>query len=137
MPANLSSLFDRSLAKFLVVGGITTSVDFIIYTILGLWFNPAPAKLLSILCSTLLAFFLNKNWTFRVNDQPLIYALLKFYLAQAANIITNVAVNTWLLWLTEQRIVAFVGATGIAMWVNYLLQRLFVFRKKSKEGALE
>ena len=120
---------DSSFFRFLLVGGTTTAIDFVIYTVLGRQLPPVPAKLLSMLCSTLFAFFVNKNWTF------LLVSLGKYYLAQAANIAANVTVNAVLLHITGRRILAFVGATGIAMCVNYLLQRLFVFRKKAKEGG--
>ncbi len=126
---------DSSFFRFLLVGGTTTAIDFVIYTVLGRQLPPVPAKLLSMLCSTLFAFFVNKNWTFRNKEQGLLVSLGKYYLAQAANIAANVTVNAVLLHITGRRILAFVGATGIAMCVNYLLQRLFVFRKKAKEGG--
>ena len=128
------SLFDTALLRFLLVGGASTGLDFVIYMALGRWIAPTPAKLISMLCSTLFAFVINRNWTFQNKDQGLLVSLGKYYLAQAANIATNVTVNAVLLRLTGRRIVAFIGATGIAMCVNYLLQRLFVFRKKPTEG---
>ena len=131
MKDKICTLFDTSLLKFLLIGGITTAIDFVIYTVLGQWLSPVPAKLISMLCSTLFAFFINKNWTFQNREQGLLVSLGKYYLAQAANIATNVTVNAVLLRLTGRRILAFIGATGVAMCVNYLLQRLFVFRKKN------
>lgn len=130
----LEKLMSGSAFRFLLVGGASTALDFAIYTVLGLWIPATPAKLISMLCSTLLAFFLNKNWTFRDKEQGLLVSLGKYYLAQAANIATNVTVNAVLLRLTDRRVLAFVGATGVAMCVNYLLQRLFVFRRKSIGG---
>lgn len=128
----IRSFFDKVLLKFLLVGGTTTAIDFVIYTFLGRWLSPVPAKLISMLCSTLFAFFINKSWTFQSEGQSLLTSLGKYYLAQAANIATNVTVNAILLRLTGRRILAFVGATGVATCVNYLLQRLFVFQKKKR-----
>lgn len=131
MKNRIRALFGASLVKFLLVGGTTTAIDFVIYTFLGRWLSPVPAKLISMLCSTLFAFFINKNWTFQNKEQGLLVSLGKYYLAQAANIATNVTVNALLLRLTGRWILAFIGATGIATCVNYLLQRLFVFRKRN------
>lgn len=135
MKKRVSSLFDAALLKFLLIGGISTALDFVIYTALGRWLTPTPSKLISMLCATLFAFLVNRNWTFQNKEQSLLKSLGKYYLAQAANIATNVLVNALLLRLTSRRILAFVGATGIAMCVNYLLQRLFVFRKENGGGA--
>ncbi len=135
MKKNISSLVDASLFKFLLIGGASTALDFVIYTLLGRWLTPTPAKLISMLCSTLLAFLINRSWTFQNKEQGLLKSLGKYYLAQAANITVNVLVNALLLYLTDNRILAFVGATGIAMCVNYLLQRFFVFRKKKNGGV--
>lgn len=134
MKDKISTLFDTSLLKFLLIGGTSTLLDLVIYTVLGRWIAPTPAKFVSMLCSTLFAFFINKNWTFQNREQGLLVSLGKYYLAQAANIATNVTVNALLLRLTDRRILAFIGATGVAMCVNYLLQRSFVFRKKLDEG---
>lgn len=130
----LKKLTSTSVFRFLLVGGASTTLDFVIYTVLGRWIPATPAKLISMLCSTLLAFFINKNWTFQNKEQGLLVSLGKYYLAQAANIATNVTVNAVLLRLTDRRVLAFVGATGVAMCVNYLLQRLFVFRRKDIGG---
>ena len=131
MRDKIRSIIDATLLRFLLIGAITTAIDFAIYTVLGRWLSSVPAKLCSMLCSTLFAFFINKNWTFQNKEQGLLVSLGKYYLAQAANIATNVTVNAVLLRLTGRRILAFIGATGVAMCVNYLLQRLFVFRKKN------
>ena len=114
----------------MLVGGVSTALDFVIYTLLSRWLTPTPA-----ICSTLFAFLFNRNWTFQNEEQSLLKSLGKYYLAQAANIATNVLVNALLLRLTGRRILAFVGATGVAMCLNYLLQRLFVFRKENEGSA--
>ena len=42
MKNKITSLLDVSLLKFLLIGGITTAIDFVIYTVLGQWLSPVP-----------------------------------------------------------------------------------------------
>ena len=128
--SGLRSLFDISLVKFLLIGGTSTLIDYIIYSALSLRLPPTVAKLCSMLCSTFFAFLVNRKWTFDSRGQSWIESLKKYYLAQAANITVNVSTNAVLLFLTQNKTAAFIGATAIAMSVNFLLQKFYVFKKK-------
>lgn len=135
MIKHIVSYIDKSLMKFLAVGGASTAIDYTIYTSLYLWFPPTHAKIISMLCATLFSFILNRNWTFQNKEQSFLKALGKYYLAQSANITTNVLVNTLLLRILNKRLLSFLFATGAAMCVNYFLQKTFVFKKEMSEES--
>ncbi len=123
------------LIRFLLIGGISTLIDYTIYTFISQLIHVVLAKLWSMLCSTFFAFLLNKNWTFQRKEQSWILSLKKYYIAQAANITVNVSVNALIFWLSDNRTIAFIVATAIAMSVNFLLQKFYVFLKSQMEEA--
>jgi len=71
-------------------------------------------------------------FTFR--DEKKVHAsqVAKYVMSQGVNIAVNVTVNTVLFYVTGRRLVAFVLATGIAMIVNFLLQKFIVFKKSGE-----
>lgn len=127
----IRSVLNVSVMKFLLIGGISTLLDYIIYSKLSQWLDVTLAKLCSMLCATFFSFLINKIWTFQCQKQSWIVSFVKFYLTQIINIAVNVSVNSLLFWLTENQTAAFIGATVIAMSINFLLQRFYVFRKQS------
>ena len=131
-PQFLLRLFHRQLFRFLLIGGVTTVIDFVIYSILGQIIHIVPAKLCSMLCSTFFAFLVNRNWTFGYREEGWLISLRKYYLAQAANITVNVSVNTLLFLAFQQRLIAFGAATLAGMTVNFLLQKNYVFKTKGE-----
>ena len=72
---------------------------------------------------------INKNWTFEYNNKFDIVLVLKYFISQIINITLNVVTNTIIYKLTNIKLLAFVLATVIAMMLNFLMQKLFVFKK--------
>lgn len=126
----LRTIFNAPFLKFLLIGGVSTGIDYVIYSALIQYIPVTFSKLCSMLCSTFFSFLINKNWTFQSREQNWFESLRKYYLAQIANISVNVLMNTLLFSLTKNKTAAFIGATAIAMSINFLLQRFYVFKKK-------
>ena len=122
----------KSIYRFLIVGSLSTLLDFILYYMLGHFLPNSAAKLISILAACTLSFFLNRNWTFAQKNTNA-GQVIRFALAQGVNIGTNVAINAITYSLTESKPISFVAGTGVAMVVNYSLQRWFVFNVKNDE----
>lgn len=120
-----------NVARFLVVGGCSTLLDFVLYRgLLELDLGTVPAKTCSMLVSMLLSFLLNRGWSFRKVNRHHETQILRYVVCQAANLCVNVSVNYCLVTLTHNIYIGYVLATGIAMIVNFLLQRFWVFGGK-------
>lgn len=133
MKEKFRKLMQLDMAKFVIVGCMTTSIDFAIYMLLSLKISVTIAKCVSMLCASVFSYFVNKKWTFEDNHRTDIWYLVRYYISFACNLGTNVSINTFLVNKTGNKFIAFVLATGCAMVVNYVLQRFFVFRSSKNE----
>ncbi len=121
--------FDKTLIRFIIVGGCCTLIDFAIYMLIMEHVGAVIGKAVSMGCSMLVNFFLNKFWSFSAGGTADKSELPKYICTQIVNISINVSVNAGILYVLNRKVVAFVGATGMAMIVNYLLQKFWVFKK--------
>ncbi len=134
----LQSLFRSekygSACRYVIVGCCTTALDFVTYigmTMIGIL---VPiAKLISCILSTILSFFLNRNWSFKAKDGNVGNQAWKFIISQALNIGTNVAVNSLVLTVCDIKLIAFVCATIAGTAISFILQSLWVFKSKKEE----
>ena len=116
------------LLRFGIVGGSSSALDAILY---ALFLNFCPlnlSKLLSMLASCTYSYVLQKRWTFKDKESGK-HKILLFAMAQAINISVNVKMNELAFGWLNNKVYAFVIATGVAMVVNYCLQRWVVFRQ--------
>lgn len=118
----------KTIAKFLVVGGSSTLLDYVIYWILSMFINFNLAKTLSMFCSCVYSFFLNKMFTFQDRRKLSGGHVLRYVVSQAVNIGINVSINALIYQITGRKLLGMVSATAGAMIVNFLLQRFFVFQ---------
>jgi putative flippase GtrA len=131
MPPNL-----RRLVTYAICGGCGVALDFVMYTglvRLGVWYQ--FANLSSYLCGTILSFFLNRSFTFNVQDAP--FRRFISFLAVAG---LGYTVSSALLWaLVEKLEVNAISAKAITLivvfGVQYTLNSLLTFRKRLAVGA--
>ena len=122
----------KSQARFLVVGGSSTLLDFAIYMLLSTKVDITISKCISMSISSIYSFFINKNWTFSDSEKITIVLALKYILCVLINIGVNTLVNTLTFIITNNKIISFIIATGIAMIVNFVIQKEVVFRGGKK-----
>ena len=113
--------------RFLIVGGSSTLLDFIIYMVLSSKINMNISKMISMTISCVYSFFINKNWTFSNKRQINIVLIIKYIVGQVLNIGINTLTNTLVYQLCHFKIVAFFFATCVAMTFNFLFQNFIVF----------
>lgn len=118
----------KSQVRFLVVGGSSTLLDFIIYMLLSTKLNITISKFFSMMISSIYAFLINKNWTFNDKNKTTFILAFKYVLCVCINIFVNTTSNTLLFNITRNKIISFVIATSIAMVLNYTIQKRIVFR---------
>lgn len=122
----------KSQARFLVVGGSSTLLDFVIYMLLSTKVDITISKCISMSISSIYSFFINKNWTFSDSEKITIVLALKYILCVLINIGVNTLVNTLTFSITNNKIISFIIATGFAMIVNFVIQKEVVFRGGKK-----
>ncbi len=117
------------LKVFLAVGLTAVGVDSLMFFVVSrLGTPPSGAKTLSFIAGSVVAFFLNKYFTFARPDfrtaEVLRFACL-YFSTLAANVAVFSAVNT----LTAGRwpTLRFLAATGASTVLNYVGQRFWVF----------
>lgn len=129
----LSAYFHKSIWRFLVIGGISTTIDFIIYYCFSNYIDISAAKVISMCAASVFSFYMNKKWTFMDQEKNSVKKVAKYVIVQIVNITINTVVNRMVYIMTSMKIIAFVIATVVAMCANYLLQRTIVFRKKENQ----
>lgn len=128
----MKDFFKRNISffKFCVVGGCSTLIDFAIYYALSVQIHLLLAKTTSMSCSMVFSYFFNKIWSFSSKTGNVRNEVPKYILTQIINLLINVSINYLVFKITKNKILAFVVATGLAMIVNYLIQRVYVFKKR-------
>ena len=124
----MRNIYKDKYTKFIISGGFFTSIDFVIYILLSNIIPINPSKAISITCSTVCAFFVNKNWVFMSHNLNKWPALFRFSIVFFINLLVNVTTNGLVFEFTGKKIFSFVIATVLASIVNFTLQSRWVFR---------
>ncbi len=118
----------KQLGRFLVVGCSAVATDFLSYLALLTILEHAPAKTLSFIAGTIVAYIFNKYWTF---EKPLHNhkEMLNFFFLYTITLGANVVVNQLSLHLFPSYILlAFLAATGTSTIFNFIGQKWWVFK---------
>lgn len=129
----LKYIRNNSFIKFCIVGGGSTLLDLSIYLLLFNVTDAVIAKIVSMGCSMVFSYNLNKRWSFRVDTKKTKREIGSYFVTQLVNLSVNVGINSFVLSVTNMKLVAFAVATLVAMTVNYTLQKVWVFRKRREE----
>ena len=119
---------ENQILIFIVIGGLATTIDFIVYSYLLNFFSINFSKLISMLVSSLFSYFMNKIFTFNKGKNYNSKYLTKFYIIFLLNLLTNIFVNYYVYKWTSIKILAFILATLFGMIVNFIGQKFFVFK---------
>ena len=119
--------------RFLATGGLAAVVDFGLYVVfleLGLHVN--TAKTLSFIAGTITAYLINRRWTFQAeHSHARFVAVCVLY---ALTYAVQVGINYFFYMQFEDKPwrvpVAFVIAQGTATVINFVVQRMVIFRLK-------
>lgn len=143
---------NKQIIKFGLIGFLAVFVDLgIYYTLINLLvdifpeenFRNAVSKSLSFMCGTFVTYNLNKLWTWRQRDRSN-KRFVKFMMLYGFSMLVNVLVNSSLIFLLpfigipEEHVIklAFIGATGMSAVMNFIGQKIWVFKNQpsSKVG---
>jgi putative flippase GtrA len=134
--ADMSALTPLSLKtqvlRFVATGGFSAIVDYGIYTALhALGLALDPAKAISFVAGTLTAYLINRRWTFgaapsrsRFVKVMALYALTFVVQVVVFHVVFNALGDN-----PRTKLIAFVIAQGTATVINFIVQRVWIFRR--------
>jgi putative flippase GtrA len=136
----LSSSEGKRMAKYALVGGMNTGVDFAIFCLLvysagmvTIW-----AQLLSYGAGLINSYLLNRRWTFQVKREHKAGEIIRFL---GVNLLSFAAATAMLLGLEQWGIgsvAAKAVSIAVSLAVNYAGYRIWVFRQPAvSQGAPE
>lgn len=117
----------KELKRFLVAGISAVSTDFISYYVLITFFSHDTSKTISFLLGTIVAYIINKYWTFEKHEKSY-KEMVQFGILYGITLIANVFANKIVLEYTGMVFLAFLFATGVSTVLNFLGQKFWVFR---------
>jgi len=121
----------KEIKRFLVAGCTAVGTDFAVYYLLLNFLTYSPAKTISFLSGSFVAYLINKFWTFEQHKKS--YSEIgKFCILYTSTLIINVFSNKLVLDLGKnfeyKTILAFLIATGISTILNFIGQKWWVFK---------
>lgn len=115
-----------------------------LYHLLSLHLHHNVAKSLSYITGGIVAYFINKLWTFEARHRSTPAELFRFWLVYGFGFGLNVLLNHTLLWLLPaidaplphlHKLTAVLVATGTSAVSNFLGMKFLVFKQKQDHVA--
>jgi len=117
----------KEIKRFFVAGISATTIDLIAYYFLLSFVSYDKAKAVSFFLGTIVAFVINKYWTFEKHDKSY-KELIMFGVLYATTLGANVITNKIILENTKIVFLSFLIATGISTVLNFIGQKWWVFK---------
>ena len=113
--------------RFLITGLLAVGIDFSSYWLLSDVMPTDMAKACSFILGSIVAFFMNKLWTFE-NDDHAVNSALQFAGLYSLTFFANVAVNHLVLNnAVDMKLLAFLFSTATSTVLNFLGMKFWVF----------
>ncbi len=118
----------KELIRFLIAGFSAVFTDMGTYYLILSVLPPSAAKVISFICGTVVAYLLNKFWTFE-KKKFCHKEMIRFALLYCTTLGVNVLVNKVALEITDSNyLFSFLAATGTSTVLNFIGQKWWVFR---------
>ncbi|MGM7680593.1 GtrA family protein [Cytobacillus sp. Hm23] len=122
--------------KFSIVGGINTGIDFVIFSLLtAIGMNYLIAQIISYGGGLLNSYFLNRSWTFQQQGRIEITEVVKFILVNFMTlVITSILLALLYSELNLPLLLSKLLATGFGVFINFMGNRIWVFKNSEERG---
>lgn len=121
------SKIKKELKRFLVAGVSAVSTDLVTYYILLNFFSTGVSKGISFFLGTVVAYVINKYWTFEKHEKSF-REVIQFGILYGCTLGVNVLTNKIVLDYTSVVFLAFLVATGVSTVLNFTGQKFWVFK---------
>ncbi|MDC1455987.1 GtrA family protein [Flavobacteriaceae bacterium] len=122
------SLIKKELKRFIVAGICAVCIDLLAYYLLLMVLTLNISKGISFLLGTVVAYIINKYWTFEKKEKSY-REMSQFGILYSFTLGANVLANKIVLDLSNNTIIlGFIVATGISTILNFVGQKWWVFR---------
>lgn len=121
------SKIKKELLRFLVAGVSAVGTDLVTYYILLNFLTPGVSKAISFLLGTIVAYIINKYWTFEKHEKS-VREIAQFAVLYSCTLGINVLTNKMVLDNTSIVFLAFLVATGVSTVLNFIGQKFWVFK---------
>lgn len=118
---------NKEIKRFVIAGFAAVSTDLVTYYIMLNFFKFDIAKMLSFFLGSIVAFMINKYWTFEKYKKSY-KQIIKFGILYITTLAANIIINHFALYLLELVFLAFLIATGVSTILNFLGQKFWVFK---------
>ncbi|MBO7762549.1 MAG: GtrA family protein [Clostridia bacterium] len=128
---------------YLFFGGVTTLVSFFVFWLCEspLGIDPLLSNLISWVIAVAVAYITNRIWVFTAHAsgaRAVSLEILSFYLSRVATFLVEEAIILiFVTWLMLPAMPVKIAASVIVVILNYVLSKIFVFRKKKETAAKE
>lgn len=122
------SQLKREMSRFLVAGFFAVGTDMGSYYLLLEVLLHDYSKGVSFLLGTIVAYYINKYWTFEKKTKSY-YEIGKFATLYLSTLGVNVLVNKIVLNLCQGTLLAFLMATTLSTGLNFIGQKCWVFKR--------
>lgn len=119
----------KEIARFVLVGVMSVATDAFFYFLLLPFWGPTASKAGSFVCGSVVAFTLNKYWTFK-NEDRVIHGLFRFIVLYSTTLLANSLANHLVLYVLPGYFkIGFLTATGVSTILNFIGLKFWVFKK--------
>ena len=125
----------KELPRFIISGILAVITDYLTYLLLINFLSIDIAKGISFILGSVVAFILNKFWTFEYEEKAAA-AVLPFMALYSSTFIVNVSLNHFsLVYISDLKTIAFLVATAASTILNFIGMKFWVFNSNSKQES--
>ena len=124
------------IIKFGLVGATNTIVSLLVYYIM-IYFNISymAATVSGYISSSIVGYVLNRIWVFKAKSTKIANSVIKYYIVYGISLLINMGcMFLWIDVLHLSEYVAPILTLCITVPFNYVLSKLWVFKKDTREG---
>lgn len=125
-----SNTTKQQLLRFLMAGIMAVGTDFTVYWLTSELLAVDVAKGISFICGSVVAFVVNRLWTFEHNA-AISSSILHFSTLYSLTFLANVGVNhITLVFIPDIKLLGFLFATATSTILNFFGMKYWVFSKR-------